>query len=259
VNGSVVGTGASADPYGDPTLSSVVCQDMKWNVTPGNHWLTAEIVISLTQGYIYSARGATSGSVLNEAFMTYEDDTWLAGSGPDFTYWSTANGKRYLNAPMEFTTWLSAGNVPSPADAAQGTFYPYGHPAVIVGGALLLTGNSALVLPTGYYQRMNSTTVVNTLANNTSMSAAWCAPAPDQIETGNIPLGRFSFSQDAIGTFKLLVIEYDQTLGSAVTAFDGRTQGNDGIIANGVMTVPEPASLSLLAVGGLALLRRRRR
>lgn len=72
------------------------------------------------------------------------------------------------------------------------------------------------------------------------ISVTWSSPGIDLDDIGTgLPIGRFSFSDDAFGTWQLLVTNAagDQTLLS-------------GII------IPEPASLSLLTLGGLALLRR---
>jgi hypothetical protein len=78
----------------------------------------------------------------------------------------------------------------------------------------------------------------------TILGVAWFSPGADTDDIGtDLPIGTFAFTDDATGTWQLLVINAanEQALLS-------------GVVVNGL--IPEPASLGLLSLGGLALLRR---
>jgi hypothetical protein len=80
----------------------------------------------------------------------------------------------------------------------------------------------------------------------TVIGISWFSPGSDTDDIGaGLPIGRFSFSDDANGVAQLLLIN----------AADEQLLLSGGVI--GGMLFPEPASLGLLGLGGLALLRRR--
>lgn len=81
----------------------------------------------------------------------------------------------------------------------------------------------------------------------TLVSAVWGNTANG--EDGTFPVGRFTLSGDAVGSF--FGFSGDSSQPGMLVPFSGT-------IANGTF-VPEPGSLGLLAVGGLSLLRRKRR
>ncbi len=75
--------------------------------------------------------------------------------------------------------------------------------------------------------------------NAPQISVSWYNNSTD--DTGIVKIGNVSLSTDAQGTWSIL--------SAGVTV--------SGIVGDGYMVIPEPASLGLLGIGGLALIRRR--
>ncbi len=80
--------------------------------------------------------------------------------------------------------------------------------------------------------------------NTSTIDYAWFTTDTDDI--GRSSIGRFTLSDDATGTWEILV----DALNQPPLRLSGTIQGG--------MIVPEPASLGLLGMGALGLLRRRR-
>ena len=81
------------------------------------------------------------------------------------------------------------------------------------------------------------------------LSIAWYTTNEDDI--GTLALARVSLADTANGTW--------QFIATAAPQGAPRVDVPAGIVENGVMYIPEPATLSLLTLGGLALMRRRRK
>ena len=75
------------------------------------------------------------------------------------------------------------------------------------------------------------------------VSITWFNTAIDN--TGPIQIANLTFSPDAQGTWELIV------------AFAGGQIHQSGVMEGGVMALPEPTTLALMGLGGLAVLRRR--
>jgi len=76
-----------------------------------------------------------------------------------------------------------------------------------------------------------------------AVSITWFNTAVDN--TAAVQIGNMSATQDAQGTWEL------------ITSFAGSQVRTNGVVENGAF-VPEPASLALMGLGGIAALRRRR-
>ena len=129
------------------------------------------------------------------------------------------------NPSLEFDSYMTGGmNTVAPSTP--------GLMLVVYGGAVDL-GDTALTFST------------------TKIDAAW-GSAETTLPSGNLMLARITLSDNAHGTFKYRI------------GFDNGTPYSiymlEGVIVDGVMSVPEPSTITLLLCGlaGLALLRRRR-
>ena len=89
----------------------------------------------------------------------------------------------------------------------------------------------------------------NGIFDTDHISILWYTTATDDI--GELALARVTLAEGANGTWRFAATAEPQ---------DGpRVEVLDGIVENGVMYIPEPATLSLLTIGGLALIRRKRK
>ena len=79
------------------------------------------------------------------------------------------------------------------------------------------------------------------------LSMLWFTEATDDI--GTLALARITLGSNATGTWKFIA--------TAAPQGGPRVEVLEGIIENGVMFIPEPATLSLLSLGGVTLLRRK--
>ena len=81
------------------------------------------------------------------------------------------------------------------------------------------------------------------------ISFLWYTTGTEDI--GTLALARVTLADTANGTW--------QFVATAMPQGGPRVEVPAGIVANGVMYIPEPAMMSLLGLGGLALMRRRRK
>lgn len=163
----------------------------------------------------------TTGSVYNATNAVGTESTPSSGSA----LWGNAG---FRNGRFDsFVNTKGSGTVPGNAD--------------VIGG-VDAAGNAT---PGGTQIGLKNTDV-----NAKLVSVQWGLPS-SMIDTGTFSIARFTLSGDAAGTF--FGQSFDTTSEGVGTPFSGT-------IANGVMMVPEPASLGLLsAAAAVGLIRRRRR
>ena len=81
------------------------------------------------------------------------------------------------------------------------------------------------------------------------IDVSWHSGFEDEI--GELPLARLSLAETANGTWEFWA--------TAASENDPRVDVPAGVVVNGEMFIPEPVTLSLLTLGGLAVLRRKRK
>jgi hypothetical protein len=84
--------------------------------------------------------------------------------------------------------------------------------------------------------------------DSAELDASWFSPGPDTADIGTFGIARFTWSGDTNGSL---------ALGFTIAGVPGVLIGNYQIV-NGSILAPEPASLTLLSLGGLMMLRRHR-
>ena len=176
------------------------------------------------------------------------DDSALAGTVTNQMFVQPSDGLDWTNSEMlinltvgsvyNATNAVAADGNPNPAffttmgfrNGAFDTFVTGGgfDPAVVSGASTLLGG------PGGAAK-----------FGSDGVDLAW--GDLQENDFGNTFVGQFTLSADAVGTYTGVSIQ----TGAVVESFSGSVVG-------GVLVVPEPASLGLVGLGGLALLRRRR-
>jgi PEP-CTERM motif-containing protein len=189
------------------------------------------------------AAGFAATSV--SAAITADNVIGTAGGGQTTNQWSVTTDTDYLSAVVFVT--LDTGTVYDPF-AASLTLD--GDSLAISDGDTYFTANgnalTGIAGGAGDLGHVHPTTPGDAEVGPTVLGVAWFSPGASTGDIGSgMDIGRFSFSADATGVWQLLVINAadEQTLLS-------------GTVAAGAM-VPEPASLALLGLGGLAVLRRR--
>jgi PEP-CTERM motif len=193
--------------------------------------LCAAIITGLSSGLARAAITANNSTDLSLPGVT--QNNWAVDTDADFTNAVLAVDLTIgtVHDPFTFLGVEVDGNIFSPGSGD--TFVAANDSTAVVGCPALC----AAVFPSPF----------DTILGPTMLRIAWTSPFADTDDIGTgLPIGRFSFTSDAVGTWQLLVNNAadDQAL---IT----------GVVVNGAM-VPEPASLGLLSLGGLALLRRKR-
>lgn len=223
----------------------------------------------LLAGLWAGAAGAASVPVPNFSF----ESPAVADGVADFTIpsWTQVGSGSfqagvYNPTPTGFAGTAGAGNLPAPAAGPQGAFTNTGG----IGGVKLVTaGTLATIQPNTTY----TLTVALGVRTDFPVAGVLLGNAyVDLLANGSAPVGA-ALGLDAntlpVGSFQDYSVTFSTgasggVVGQALTADIGYVAtSNSGIMMDNVRldasSVPEPATLGVLLVGGVALMGRRRR
>jgi hypothetical protein len=197
-------------------------------LTTDTDWLSAGMIVNPTPttSRVYNATGGSSAPVIDDLYDT-------SGYPPDLVPINTTTkwADSYLTAGQKLGADTMYEDLMSWVQAS------------IAGGAVDLGGAAAAVF------------------NNNAINAAWFTTYDDEI--GTLVIAQVTLKNDAQGTWKFITMnaggDVIHPLDTLDPLWDDPLGGHQHMaIHSGVMT-PEPATLSLLVLGGVAALIRRKR
>ena len=181
-------------------------------------------------GIVVDGTNTVAGTVANLLQADGEGDDWTGEVLlVELTAGSVYNAPAFDGASQQQSFWgLVAG---LQWDSAMGI--PADGTGGIAGGAGDLGGPGG-ANQVGLLAADGNPAIVSVTSFNTNLT-----------DTALVTTGTITLSEDAAGTWQ------------RITAFAGGLVQTGGVVVGGEMVIPEPASLALLGLGGLAVLRRR--
>jgi PEP-CTERM motif len=181
------------------------------------------------------------------AAITASNTPNLAVAGGVSNDWTVTTDTDFLSAVV--LVELTSGSLINPNSFAPGVETFFNAFPGSLDTFLSANGNPSVGIAGGAGDLDAGAPAAATFGGAVALGVAWFSPGADADDIGaGLPIGSFAFTDDSQGTWALRTIN----------AADDQ-ENLTGVVVNGVMTViPEPASLALMGLGGLAALRRRR-